>query len=373
MFLWRTAFLHVACTASATLGRNRTRDSTRRVVGDVEFVVRTFHGARAEFENLVATMRMFVQSSIPLHVILDEESGEDHQWGVELSSRGFHVHFESIPKSVRFPNEGSGPWGYHAKYSRFGYHRQQWSSFHFDKYTQAQYIGVLDSDTTFFSLCTPDMIWSDEGRIIVRGKLGDSYEGDVVALRQEGDEHRVDVNFMHADVFPMFFLRDSFPRVRQYISGVWGLPFDLVFSDIALTSYNWQNIIYQYSVRFQPDSYTVRLNTGSMPTLSCASHRNVHVEDMLIGCVRSHRVPSVCLDAADEPFRIGVSVLHYNPRHRILNYNPRQSQTWWWNRTSLSNLHYRNILRFVSQMPEHDVDVMKEACMLTWRHFCKRL
>ena len=71
---------------------------------------------QSEFENMVASMRMFVPHAIPVHVILDAERPEDLAFGNSLVARGFHVHYEEPCTEIVFNSGENSSWGHHPKY-----------------------------------------------------------------------------------------------------------------------------------------------------------------------------------------------------------------------------------------------------------------
>jgi len=132
----------------------------------IEILCRAYHGdERKLFSNLLATANVFVdRRAFRLTLVLDDESAQDHALGDRILKEKLvdRVLYEALPdnwtslfKGIAFP----------PPYNRPGYDRQQWSTFHMDRYSDADIIGVVDSDATFFSYLTPENVTDAEGRI----------------------------------------------------------------------------------------------------------------------------------------------------------------------------------------------------------------
>lgn len=302
------------------------------------------------------TLEMFVPRSIPRIVVLDAEKNRDHSFGRWLLGRGYQVHYEALP-AVPFRHGRETAWPQKARYNRSGYQRQQWSSFYLDRYTDADVIGLLDTDVRMYSLLTEDMIFDNQGRILARGIVGDHYWGDKYALKEE-DRGPLDVDFMYTDAFPMFFWRHTFANVREHVAGLWGVDFDTAFRIITAKVYNWQNIIYQYALRQQPGWYSLRLNNDSRhPTLTCGSHRITTDIDVMIGCCRSFGVNCLC-----PKVRLF--------RDLILSYN--HVPTAWLRWEGLADEYYAAVQQYrLPLIPGGDLEHMRASCQRAWEWGCK--
>lgn len=322
----------------------------------IALITRTYHGSWALFRKMEETLEMFVPRSIPRIVVLDAEKRRDHAFGRWLLERGYQVHYEGLP-AVPFRHGKETAWPQKARYNRSGYQRQQWSSFYLDRYTDAEVIGLLDTDVRMYSLLTDEMIFDQQGRILARGIAGDHYWGDKFALKEETGGH-IDVDFMYTDAFPMWFWRHTFPNVREYLSNLWAVDFDTAFRIITAKVYNWQNIIYQYAVKHQPGWYAMRLvNDSENPTLTCGSHRITTDLDVMIGCCRSLGINCQC-----------PKVTWF--RDLILSYN--HVPTAWMKRSEIADMYYQHVHR--SRLPAlraDDLEHMRESCRKAWQWGCK--
>lgn len=319
-------------------------------------ITRTYHGSWALFRKMEETVEMFVPRSIPFIVVLDAEKKRDHTFGRWLLERGYQVHYEALP-AVPFRHGRETAWPRRARYNRSGYQRQQWSSFYLDRYTDADVIGLLDTDVRMYSLLSDAMIYDHSGRILARGIGGDMYWGDRLALKEPHGEH-LDVDFMYTDAFPMFFWRHTFPRVREHLADLWGTDFDTAFRIITAKSYNWQNIVYQYAMKHQPSWYSLRLaNDSTQPTLTCGSHRTTTDADIMIGCCRSFGVNCDC-----------PRVTAF--RDLILAYN--HVPTAWMYRDDIAELYYHSVqIDSRIYFAAGDLEHMKDSCRRAWAWYCK--
>ena len=93
-------------------------------------------------------------------VVLDEESQEDHEFGINITrqvkrqfpDRKLEVVYESLPKSesvLNFPDSPKPP----------GYNRQLWSSFFIDLYTRDRIVAWMDTDAAFVTPVTTSTIF----------------------------------------------------------------------------------------------------------------------------------------------------------------------------------------------------------------------
>eukprot|EP00929_Paragymnodinium_shiwhaense_P119184 TRINITY_DN91062_c0_g1_i2.p1 TRINITY_DN91062_c0_g1~~TRINITY_DN91062_c0_g1_i2.p1 ORF type:complete len:411 (-),score=26.99 TRINITY_DN91062_c0_g1_i2:100-1332(-) len=332
----------------------------------IAFIVRTYHGRRFEFMELHESLEMFLPRFPERIVVLDAESRADKRWSTSLLSLGYKVFFERKPEHIRFRSGDDSCWPSDNKnYNRSGHHRQQWSSFYFDRYTTADIIGVLDSDTRLYSLITADMVFDQAGRLLVRGIRGDRYEGSSVAFKQE--PAKVDVDVSYSDVFPMFFWRDTFALTRSHLEKLWRLPFDNVFEKVSAYPYSYQNILYRYALTHQRQSYELRVNTDlAKPTLSFGSHRGVLDIDIMVGCCRCFGVLCDC-PRSKEQGRFSVLLLS---RELILRYSPMHEPTVWEHKTRIADGYYKNLSKHLSRVDESSYARMKGACRRAKARIC---
>ena len=128
-----------------------------------DILVRSYSGDKEViFNMLLSTYQLFhLNLNFNLSVILDDEAKKDHELGNMLETLdetkwpnlkdNISVYYEKLPDDwkelfqIAF-KETNVP-----KYTRWGYDRQQWSTFYFDKYSKSEVIGCVDSDVTLKS------------------------------------------------------------------------------------------------------------------------------------------------------------------------------------------------------------------------------
>ena len=76
-----------------------------------------------------------------LIVILDQESLDDHNLGdqIEATYKWISVKYEDPTERI---------------YHNHGHHRTQWSNFYCDKYTDKEFVGIVDTDSLLVTLPT---------------------------------------------------------------------------------------------------------------------------------------------------------------------------------------------------------------------------
>ena len=228
---------------------------TRSYCKDAEFLTK----------NLLSTINVFLnRDKYKFGLILDDETQEDHDLGDMLlhNNQVDNVIYEPLPDKhlELFPG----------KCWRWGYDRQQWSTFYMDTHVDQDIIGVVDSDSTFTSYLTDENIFTKEGKIKIIGtkpsstekhsspEYRDSYKmldgsqwpNDDVALK-----FKTTYDAMFTNIMPIFFHRSSFLNLRNYISSVWNMSFDEAFKIFSLNPYSQFNILVNYVLKFEADKY----------------------------------------------------------------------------------------------------------------------
>mmetsp|Transcript_38182 Transcript_38182/g.67351 ORF Transcript_38182/g.67351 Transcript_38182/m.67351 type:complete len:420 (-) Transcript_38182:93-1352(-) len=238
--------MHLLKQALATT----TCKSANVALPTVALVVRTYFAHEGMLHRMLTNLGMFVTELVERVVILDDDSERDHEMGrvVIETFPGVAVYFEEFPK-FNLTTSGNGHKG--SRFHTVGYNRMLWSSFHFDKYTKADIIGVLDTDAQLINLVRPDLVLSGNGKIWARMVSGDKWHGDLDILDS-------DFNWdgMFTDHLPMFFWRSTFAGARKQIQKQWKKSnFDEAYEAFQGRQFSPHNILYQYGLGFQKDAY----------------------------------------------------------------------------------------------------------------------
>ena len=139
-------------TAELTLPENSTNRKVKESFPSVAILCRLYAGSIYELWNaFMPTYFLFWSKDIfqsDLVLVFDEESEADHMVASVLANLppypkiAFELH---PPPKILKPVGGRGE----------GYARQQYSNFYSDIYTDAEYIGIIDSDIIFISTVVP--------------------------------------------------------------------------------------------------------------------------------------------------------------------------------------------------------------------------
>ena len=271
----------------------------------VVILSRTYHKDRdILIKNLSSTLNIFVnRNKYKFGLILDDESAEDHKLGDLLTSAGLadYIYYEPLPdnhlklfQALAYPCH------------HWGYDRQQWSTFYMDTFTDHDVIGVVDSDSTFTSYLTDEVIFTNDNKIKLKGikplvgwkhwakesesyvfKNGAQHENDDIALKFE-----TTIDLMATNIMPMFFWKDTFRNFRNYIADVWGMSFDEAYKCFSRKPYCQFNIMANYALKFESDRYEfVDLFTDSNGKLAVAQNACPTTRDVLAGVIRSFNIP----------------------------------------------------------------------------------
>lgn len=196
-------------------------------------VLRTFSGNRRIWtETMEPSLRTFlyVQPSLQLVLVLDDDSYADHAWGEELiasmewkhaHSRGvFHVVYSpAVPEPVlRFrPFSSLG-----GKYASAGYTRQLWDTFFLDtmlpastKPTVNDVIAIMDDDSPLRAVFAPSAILfgPNHNVAIIPAKIQSHYFGDSILLNAS---HLSVLGVMETDAFPQLLRVGVFKGFREW-------------------------------------------------------------------------------------------------------------------------------------------------------------
>ena len=160
--------------------------------------------------SLVESLASFARS-IPLVVVLDAEGSAPLH--AQLLAQRYP--YPSVLLEA-MPGDG-GAWlrtkGNHRMQS-LGYNRMQFSNFFADLQTDAEVIGIIDTDVLVTAQVTPQDIWTSDGRIIVGLKVGSDRfcepTAHAIGRPCPGDA----LGWWEP---PIFFHRDTFRNFRAYV------------------------------------------------------------------------------------------------------------------------------------------------------------
>lgn len=297
----------------------------------VEIVCRSYAGDRQRLiGNLFQTARIFVdRKQFRMALILDDESRADHEFGDLCLERGYvdRVVYEPLPPNWKTLFQGIS---FPPPYNRWGYDRQQWSTFYLDHYSDADVIGVVDSDSTFFSFLTRQNLFASDGRLKLhavmpplrraRGRMkhlesttGSTYINDPLALGEPAPYEA-----MWTDRMPICFWRDSYARLRDFVAGRWGRSFDDAFVEFSRSGYSQFNILVNHALRHESDRYVgVIQDDPSHDTVSVCQNGCPNREDVIIGAINSFEIAAE-LSARE---RLALRFAR-NDRHHLNRFGP---------------------------------------------------
>ena len=168
--------------------------------------------------------------NLDLIVVLDGDSASDHYAGVLLGNLPPYpkVVFEDFPPAGTLVN-----WGGRG----IGYCRQQYSNFYSDYQTDADVIGMVDSDALFVSPVTPEYLFPDGKPIQIGIQLGET-PGVVGVDWTLGVRLAIGTDRpllrMVASAFPVLMKREHFPLLRAHMIKTTGTnTFEEAFYKVA--------------------------------------------------------------------------------------------------------------------------------------------
>lgn len=338
----------------ATITSSFQSSQSDAFVKDIVLMSRTYSGDRFRMgRGLLLQLDMFFDlTAFDFTFVLDDESSDDHLWGRCLEGEGLlnsKVKYEALPLDAETLFQGIS-FGNSKQYSRPGYDRQQWSTFHLDLMADPshQVIGVIDADAEIFSYLTRENIFAPDGRIILRAaKAPSHYDMDKVALGVTATPY----DFMWIDRMPIWFWKSTFANVRNHIASHWNASFNDAFRNFSTSRYSQFNIMAHYAVSFEPDRYLLVDHTSSNGTVSIGCNRCIK-EDVAVGCCAVFNV-SCTSDTTIK--RRSWSVNRYN------NY-----KTVWEDDISLAERHFAYVQRDLSLLEKRNITVrerMRDACI----------
>lgn len=189
-----------------------------------------------------------------LVVVLDDESEMDHRMGTVLANLPPFpkVNFEKRPKDTLCS-------GFRGE----GYSRQIYSGFQADKYTKAEFIGIVDSDVFFATEISIEDLF-ENGKPRIYGHNG-CCTGWMESLQESiGGDHAA--NFMIHIGFPFIVKREHFAEVRNHLkkqmkSKTFKEAFYKICSKYDKNRYDQYNLIFHYLWNYRRDQYSWHLKS----------------------------------------------------------------------------------------------------------------
>eukprot|EP00668_Euglena_longa_P015667 GGOE01019791.1.p1 GENE.GGOE01019791.1~~GGOE01019791.1.p1 ORF type:complete len:407 (-),score=46.66 GGOE01019791.1:294-1493(-) len=226
-----------------------------QLMPSLTLMVRTYHKAANELWRLfLPSYQLFwpqVWKKSDLVIVLDAEDSNDHRFGAVLSL------LPPFPQVVyeKMPPEGT----LCDKFRRIGYARQMYSNFYADNLTNADFIGIFDTDAVFTAPVTAEDLFSlDDGQMKPKmmGINGCCTEWQAATPYAIGSAAVAD--FMVDFTFPFVVRRQDFPKIREHVRATLNKStFDEAYSDICNTKklYSQFDIMGNYLWHHQRSNY----------------------------------------------------------------------------------------------------------------------
>ena len=215
-------------------------------------------------------------------VVLDAESGKDRTLAavVQVAWRMFRVvtYLEKEPPAGTLTGN--------VRY--VGYSRTQWSNFYCDLYTDAEYVGIIDSDVQLSQRPNPEDLFDVANRPIIHIHAGDDGETGSAAVFMVGAYFPG--NSMVA--FPYMIKTAHLPLMRAHIvktvgvdtfEQAWGVMqqrFKYWGQFAVMATYLWHHHFDEYAFRFQglfdasqfPDKSSAQMTAMFAPAVYVSKH-----------------------------------------------------------------------------------------------------
>ena len=210
IFQRKTAILHQDLTVQAEnmVRSGVVKQPVRRATMDI--MCRTFNGALFEIMRMVLTYLIFFprdELSTQIILVFDAENEKDHITASVLETAykqlGVKVFFEEPPPPETLTST----------FRDEGFSRTMWSNFYSDLYSNADYIGMIDSDTEFsFRPSTSHHLLLDWKKPVIHGIYvpNRDYSSVRYMIGRDGVGE-----FMY--VFPFVIKREHFALMRKHI------------------------------------------------------------------------------------------------------------------------------------------------------------
>jgi hypothetical protein len=237
----------------------------------IDIMCRTFHGALFEILRMIFTYLLFFpvdKLSPKMVLVLDAEHTLDHAMGTLLETAYKHIQLKAVYENPPPPGTLT------ARVRTEGYSRTQWSNFYSDLYSDAEFIGIIDSDTEFSFRPIP------EKHLLVNWKTP-VIHGIVIEPRfLESVKFMIGRNavaeFMY--VFPFIVKHKHFALMRQHIMQTTGYnSFEQAWFEMQIRFDTWGQfmVMGNYLFHYHHDEYVwqiVGLKDGTSVIPYIAKH-----------------------------------------------------------------------------------------------------
>jgi hypothetical protein len=217
----------------------------------MDIMCRTFHGALFEILRMIFTYLLFFpvdKLSPGIVLVLDAEDALDHAMGSLLETAYKHIHLKAVYENPPPPGTLT------ARMRSEGFSRTQWSNFYSDLYSDAEFIGIIDSDVEFFFKPIPEkhllLKWKTP---VIHGILSDPRLLQCVKFMIGRDAV---AEFMY--VFPFIVKHKHFALMREHIMQTTGYnSFEQAWFEMQIRFDTWGQFLVMgnYLFHFHHDEY----------------------------------------------------------------------------------------------------------------------
>ncbi len=268
--------------------KNQAEERGQKPPPTMALITRTFAGDYARMKKwLLPTMEMFLLGTEIAPIFVFDDTPADHRIGEEIHARyGYTVFYEALPPHWQSFLTGRSFGCYHLskaacqkKKKNIGYDRQLWSTFYFDQYTDADIIGVIDSDAMLFSIPTENTIFFNKRKIMLRGRRPNVFEEDKHILGFE-----INYDFMWGvDRLPVWYWRTTFVDTRRYIEKKYNTSFNKAYGIFSVGRFSPFNILAGLALKYDAHRYKLYAAGGAEAVVSVGCNR-CKASAILLGC-----------------------------------------------------------------------------------------
>lgn len=230
----------------------------------MDIMCRTYNGALFEIMRMVLTFLIFFpkdELSTQIILVFDAENEMDHITASVLETAykqlGVKVFFEEPPPPETLTST----------FRDEGFSRTMWSNFYSDLYSNADYIGMIDSDTEFsFRPSTPNHLLVDWKKPVIHGIYvpNRDYSSVRYMIGRDGVGE-----FMY--VFPFVIKREHFALMRKHIVLTTGhTTFELAWFEMQNRFPSWGQFLVMgnYLFHFHHDDYAWDVVNSGLSTVN---------------------------------------------------------------------------------------------------------
>jgi hypothetical protein len=208
-------------TADEPIARNNTQDLMRKTRDNIpkhdtrvsiDIMCRTFSGALFEILRMIFTYLLFFpvnELSPQIILVLDNENELDHAMGSMLEMAYAHLRVKAVYENPPPPGTLT------ARVRSENFSRTQWSNFYSDLYSEAEFIGIIDSDIEFSFRPIPEKhLLIDWKTPLIHGIVNYEDPRAMACARFMIGKEAV-AEFMY--IFPFIVRRKHFAPMREHI------------------------------------------------------------------------------------------------------------------------------------------------------------